>query len=179
MGRKTNSRLGAVLIGFLAIGLLFPLALTPAQAAPLPEKPGSSRIGDWQVQNLAGDTWRVTWRSPKVLPITSDRPTIVRAGRPIGIPTVTDNRLVSTVVRSAKAPDPTKLEVVLSGDRISRSGQDTPTVKIDGSSFTPGTLLPFDPAEPGAFQTATSDYQGDPVPVEGFENPVEFVGHVV
>lgn len=182
MGSRANTRLGGILIGLLTIGLLLPQSIAPAQAAPipvLPAKASGKRIGDWQVQNLSGDTWRVTWRSPKALPITSDRPTIVRSGRPIGTPTVIDNRLVSTEVRSTQAPDPTKLEVVLSGDRISRSGQDTPEVKVDGSSFTPGTLLPFDPATPGAFETATSDYQGDPVPVEGFENPVEFVGHVV
>lgn len=171
-----------VLAGIVAVSLFWLGGTLPAAASPLPMSPGQTgdkRVGSWKVQNLSGDLWKVTWRSPKKLPTSSDRPVIVRDATPIGTSVVADGQVVSTVVRSAKAPNPSALDVVLSGDRISRQGQDTATVRASTVSFTPGRLLPFDPAEAGPYQTVSSDYSGGAVPIPGFENPVEFVGHVV
>ena len=64
-------------------------------------------------------------------------------------------------------------------DRIDVVGQDLQPGRIDTSGPDAGTLLDFDPATPGDLPVVSSDYTGDPVPIDGFENPVEFVGHVV
>jgi len=182
MGRVYRSVVGCVLAAVVAMGLWMTGGALPAAASPTPTspaRPDGKRIGSWTVRNLSGDLWQVSWRSPNKLSVTTDRPVIVRDATPIGTSTVSDNQVVSTVVRSAKAPDPAKLDVVLSGDRISRQGQDVASVRGAGVDFAPGSLLSFDPADPGPYQTVTSDYEGDPVPVTGFEHPVEFVGHVV
>lgn len=171
-----------MLVTIVAFGMVMAGGAVPAAASPLPSAPDKTsgkRVGSWSVQNLSGDVWKVSWRSPNRLPATSDRPVIVRDARPIGTPVVSGDQVVSTVVRSATAPDPAKLDVVLSGDRISRQGRDVGTVGSTSINFPAGTLLPFDPASPGPYQTVSSDYSGDPVPVDGFEHPVEFVGHVV
>lgn len=154
----------------------------PAMASPAPSappQPTGKRVGSWKVQKLSAGLWKVSWRSPHRLPTTSDRPTIVRDAAPIGTPIVADDRVVSTVVRSAKAPDPARLDVMLSGDRLSTQGQDVAAPRNDRLNFAPGRLLSFDPSDPGPYQVESSDYSGDPVPVTGFEHQVEFVGHVV
>ncbi|PFG16115.1 hypothetical protein ATK74_0646 [Propionicimonas paludicola] len=182
MGRVYRSAVGCVLAGVVALSMVITGSASPAVASPVPTgpvRPDGARVGAWTVRNLSGDLWKVSWRSPQRLPITSDRPVIVRDATPIGTPIVADGQVVSTVVRSAKAPDPAKLDVVLSGDRISRRGQDVASIRNTAVNFPAGRLLDFDPATAGAYQTTTSDYTGDPVPVKGFEHPVEFVGHVV
>lgn len=182
MGKATRSGVAGVLAGVVVMGMVIVGGSLPAAASPVPMAPvdpAGTRVGSWSVQNLSGDLWRVSWRSPKKLPTASDRPVIVRNSAPIGTSVVADGLVVSTVVQSAKAPDPAKLDVVLSGDRISRQGDDTATGAANVLGFTPGRLLSFDPADVGPYQTVSSDYTGDPVPITGFEQPVEFVGHVV
>lgn len=181
-GSGRTSGLAGVLLGLLAGGLVLSGALVPAQAAPLPTAPtpaAGKRVGTWTVQGLASGTWRISWRSPQDLPITSDRPAIVRNGTPLGVSVVREGRVVTTVVRSASAPDPARLDVVLSGKRISRAGSVSPAGRAASASESAGKLLDFDPAAPGPNQAVSSDYQGTPVPIPGLDNPIEFVGHVV
>lgn len=164
------------------LGLTIALAgaVQPAAvAAPLPAAP-AKKLGSWEVEALAGGMWRVSWRSPERLPITSDRPTIVQAGAPVGVATVdADGRTVSAVTSGEAAPEVGKLNVVLSGDRLDISGHDRPGVHSDSDAGEPGRLLPLDPGTPGKYPVRSFDYRGARVPTEGMAEPVEFVGHVV
>lgn len=172
-------RAGVILGLTIALGVLPSPVAGAAPTGPLPAAP-VKRLGDWKVEPLAGGLWRVSWRSPKRLPVTSDRPTIVSAGVPVGIATVDDDgRTVSTVTSVAKAPDVAKLNVVLSGDRLDVPGRDQSGLQADTDAWERGRLLPFDPGTPGRFGVTVSDYQGKAVPTAGMESPVEFVGHVV
>jgi len=182
-----NSRIRRICTAFsgLFIGsLLIAGMLVPAQAADQ-QKTSSSlsgkSSGNWRVSKLSGDTWKISWRSPRRLPVSTDRPQIVRNGIPLGTTLVHDRRVVSTVVRSSATPKVTDLDVFLSGRKISqvKSGSRTPGTRAKPSTFEPGELLNFDPATPGPFEVESSDYQAAGVPVAGFRNDVEFVGHVV
>lgn len=166
----------------LALGIALALPPSVAMAAPAPAAPTTpaKRLGSWRVEPLPGGMWRVSWRSPKRLPVVSDRPTIVNAGVPVGITTVADDgRTVSTVASVPTEPDVAKLNVVLSGDRLDVPGRDQIGVQSDAEGASRGRLLPFDPGAPGKFPVAVSDYQGARIPTEGMAEPVEFVGHVV
>src|SRR5436190_11205531 len=89
----------------------------PAGAAPgaprttAPDDPG------WQVVAVGNGSYRVSWTSPKDLPVGSDRPTITGGGLAFGAPTIgVDGRTVTALVTAGTAPTPGELDVVLSGD---------------------------------------------------------------
>ncbi|MGY2701728.1 dienelactone hydrolase [Nocardioides sp. HB32] len=191
-GMGARRRTGAVLVAFAAAltTILAPTASTVAAtggaAAPDRATVAGDR-GSWQVQSLGGDRYQVAWRSPGRFPLSSDRPTIVGpAGMLLGAPTIAaDGRTVQAVVTSATRPDPADLDVLLSGDRLDDTGDNrarvtsrsTPTGK---ALDLPGTVtLADDPASPGPYAVATSDYQLDPVKLAGMPEPIEMVGHVV
>ncbi|WP_395659517.1 hypothetical protein [Nocardioides sp.] len=194
-----RGRVGAVLVALVAATAAAAAAGAPASGTPAAATvraaapsaapsaahapPGDDR-GVWQVEDLGGGRYQVSWRSPNRFPLTSDRPTIVGpASLDIGTPTVAeDGRTVSAVVAAATRPDVADLDVLLSGDRLDERGQDrqragsAPRAPLD----LPGTVtLPVDPATPGPYDVATSDYQLDPVALPGMRDPIEMVGHVV
>ncbi|MEA5052234.1 MAG: hypothetical protein VB093_02145, partial [Propionicimonas sp.] len=175
--RRRRGRLVAMTLA-LSVGL----AVTPAGvgvAAPVPQAP-VKKLGEWKVESLAGGLWRVSWRSPNRLPVTSDRPTIVDAGIPLGTTTVADDgRTVSTVTSVTNVPNLARLNVVLSGDRLDVPGRDRPGTQADPGKTEPGQLLSFDPGKPGTFPVTVSDYQGAPLRMQGMAAPIEFVEHVV
>ena len=129
--------------------------------------------------------YAVSWTSPTRLPITSDRPTIAGpAGLVFGAPTVAaDGRTVSATVTSATQPDPAELDVLLSGDRLDVTGQDRRRAGSGQHSEPldlPGTqTLADDPGTPGPYDVVTSNYELDPVPLPGMDEPIEMIGHVV
>ena len=174
----------------LVAALTAALALTagPAPASPDRVDPDGaasssdgSSVGRWQVRAAGPGSWVVTWRSPTRLPVTSDRPTVVQDGTPIGVPVVRgDGRTVVTSVTSPTRPAPADLDVVLSGDRLDEPGSDTaaqPTVPTSTRRLAPE--LAEDPAEPGTYDVVSSDYELEPVPLPGMPEPIEMVGHVV
>ncbi len=185
--RTTRAALVAVLTAAVV------LTSSPAPAAPAaPDQVDRTEaaaaaagdggaLGRWRVRPAGADTWQVTWRSPSRLPVTSDRPTVVQDGAPLGVPTVrADGRTVVTTVTSRTRPRPADLDVVLSGDRLDVAGTDT----ADESAAPPTSprrtpRLAADPAEPGTFDVVSSDYELDPVPLPGMREPIEMVGHVV
>ncbi len=113
--------------------------------------------------------------------MTSDRPTIVQDGAPIGVPTVRDDgRTVVTTVTSRTRPVPAELDVVLSGDRLDVPGTDTADQRAaPGSPARLAPKLAEDPAEPGTYDVVSSDYELDPVKLPRMRQPIEMVGHVV
>ena len=141
-------------------------------------------VGHWRVAKLGPQAWRVSWRSPERLPVTSDRPTIIRSGVSLGPSVVTsDGRTVSVDVRSATRPDARALDVRLSGDRLDVTGDDVlgghRAAKPSAPSARTTTPLPDDPATPGPYDVETSDYELAPVAEPGMDQPIEMVGHVV
>lgn len=144
---------------------------------------GGGQVGDWLVSPVAPGRYEVAWTSPERLPIGSDRPQIVTGdGTPVGLSTVeSDGRTVVTTV-TGEAPDPTELDVLLSGDRLDETGADVlgkAAAQEKVAPEAPGRTLPEDPATPGPYQPVTSDYRLDPVKVKGMRQPIEMVGHVV
>jgi len=153
-----------------------------APSAPAPASAGieSGDRGDWRVEALGGDLYRITWTSPVRLPVTSDRPTIVATDHePLGAPTVgTDRRTVVATVSADTRPDPADLDVVLSGDRLDVAGSDRTAAPAIAAA--PDTqAADADPGLPGPFEVVTSDYELEPVKVPGLTLPIEMVGHVV
>lgn len=148
--------------------------LLAAQAAP-------DDRGTWSVTQISGDTWEVSWTSPTALPLTGDRPRIVESGRTLGPAALgADQRTLTVTVVGDRAPDPDRLDVLLAGDRIDAAGRDGDQALPGGSGpDRAGELLADDPGEPGPYAVTTSDYELDPLPIQGFKKPVEMVGHVV
>ena len=184
--RAVRAALAAAVIGALT------LTAGPAPASSPPDAraragandDAAGSLGRWRVQPAGTGMWEVSWRSPSRLPVTSDRPTVVQDGVPLGVPTVrADGRTVVTSVSSRTRPDPATLDVVLSGDRLDEPGSDTADeAAAPISPRRPADLAPqlsVDPAEPGPYDVVSSDYQLDPVKLPRMREPIEMVGHVV
>ncbi len=174
--RPTHVLLAVALVGTLAL----PAAAAPA--APPEARPTASTdaAGQWQVTRSGPGTYQVRWRSPRRLPVTSDRATIVLDGAPIGVPLLgADGRTVETTVRATERPDPGDLDVVLSGDRLDQPGLDQTSDTAPPTTPRRSALLADDPAEPGAYDVVSSDYELDPVKLPRMKQPIEMVGHVV
>ena len=187
--RAAHAALAAVLTGAIALTSSPAPAAVPGRAAPdradrtsgAAAADTSRTLGQWKVRAAGADTWEVTWRSPSRLPVTSDRPTIVMDGAPIGVPTVRDDgRTVVTTVTSRTRPTAAALDVVLSGDRLDVPGTDgTDTQAAPASPRRLAPQLDADPAEPGTYDVVSSDYELDPVQLPRMKEPIEMVGHVV
>jgi dienelactone hydrolase len=140
----------------------------------------ASGKGSWQVRRTGPDTYRVSWRAPRRLPVTSDRATIVADGVPVGVPLLQpDGRTVETTVVAASRPDPAELDVLLSGDRLDHRGLDQTGDTAAPAASRAAAPLPDDPAAPGSYAVVTSDYELDPVKLPRMREPIEMVGHVV
>ena len=179
---RVRRLLVAALVGTVALGIATTTA--GASPAPAPERtraPADDGVGRWQVTRTGPGTYEVSWRSPRRLPVASDRPTIVLGGTPVGVPTMrADGRTVVTTVRAPERPDPAELDVVLSGDRLDHPGRDvTGVATAPTAPARRSARLPEDPAQPGAYDVASSDYELDPVKLPRMPEPIEMVGHVV
>jgi dienelactone hydrolase len=172
-------------VGLLASGLADVTAAT-AGAAPLVARvvtrPDDDR-GTWRVEQAGGGFYEVSWRSPTRLPLTSDRPRILSdtVGL-VGVASVgADGRTLSVTMSAARPPHPDTLDVLLSGDRLDEAGRDD-TTSVSAPALAPVPVVTnrvADPAIPGPHAVVVSDYTLDPVPIRGFREPVEMVGHVV
>ncbi len=177
---RFHALLVAALVGSLSLAVV-PNSSGASPAPPGPERStAASATGTWQVTRTGAGTYQVSWRSPRRLPVTSDRATIVLDGVPIGVPLLrADGRTVVTTVRAAERPDPADLDVLLSGDRLDHAGLDE--TGETGRATTPrrSPQLADDPAEPGEYDTQTTDYELSPVKLPRMRQPIEMVGHVV
>ena len=180
----TRRRIAAVASAALAAATLLVLVPEPVSAEPV--DPAAAGRGRWTVTSIGSQRYEVSWRSPTVLPVTSDRPTIVApAGLTVSPSTVTaDRRTVRAVVRSTDgAPDLQRLDVLLSGDRLDHAGRDrvpAPTVgALRGSITSVFPPLATDPGTPGPYSVVSGDYTRTPVRISGMPQPIEMVGHVV
>ena len=91
----------------------------------------------------------MSWRSPKRLPVTSDRATIVGDGVALGVPLLrADGRTVVTTVVASERPDPAELDVLLSGDRLDHPGVDGTDTATAPADLPTTRRLADDPAEP-------------------------------
>ncbi len=181
MSMTKSSRRVACWVGSVTLGVLTVMAPVTAGAAPAgAPAPGDGDRGVWQVSRIDDGTWQVTWRSPSLLPVTSDRPTIVEDTRSLGVPTIADDgRTVQVTVRSDVAPDPLDLDVVLSGDRLDSIGDDLKGTAPATTGRVAQTVLGEDPATPGPYDVVTSDYELPAVKLAGMPEPIEMVGHIV
>jgi len=174
--------------GWVATSAAFALAatiLTSGAGSAATTRPQTHERGDWQVRTVAPGQYVASWTSPNRLPVTSDRPTVVGpAAWLVGTSTMAaDGRTVRARIDAPTRPDPARLDVLLSGDRLDAAGSDrarrgagTPDPALD----LPGTqTLPTDPATPGPYAVVSSDYALAPVRVPGMAAPIEMVGHVV
>ncbi|CUR59612.1 Secreted protein [metagenome] len=181
MSLTKSSRSVACWVGSLTVGVLALMAPVTSDAAPaVAPAPGDAERGVWQVSRVDDGTWQVSWRSPTLLPVTSDRPTIVEDAQAIGVPTIADDgRTVQVTVRTDVAPDPADLDVVLSGDRLDSTGDDLAGTAPATTDRVAATVLAEDPATPGPYEVTSSDYELPGVKLRGMVEPIEMVGHVV
>ncbi len=175
----------------VALSLILGLSLAPASSgagsAASPASPGQhpravtlDGAGKWQVTRTGRDTYQVSWRAARRLPITSDRATIVADGVPIGVPLLRpDGRTVVTTVIASARPDPADLDVLLSGDRLDHAGVDQTDEAASPADPRRSPQLADDPAEPGEFDVVSSDYELPVAKLPGMRQPIEMVGHVV
>ncbi len=173
--------LSATLLGSLGLGL------TPVSSMADPAPPdrddraaAAGTTGRWQVTRTGPETYRVSWRAPRRLPITSDRATIAADGVPVGVPLIEgDGRTVVTTVVAEERPDPAELDVLLSGDRLDHLGLDGSDAATDAADLPATPRLADDPGQPGSYDVVTSDYELDGVKLPRMRQPIEMVGHVV
>ena len=109
--RLARGRFHALLVAALVGSLSLAAVPSSSGASPAPSGPeraaAQSTTGTWQVTRTGAGTYQVSWRSPRRLPVTSDRATIVLDGVPIGVPLLrADGRTVVTTVRTAERPRP-------------------------------------------------------------------------
>ena len=150
----------------------------PQQAAVAHD--GVRPIGRWAVAPAAPGSYRLTWHSPSLIPITDAQVQVRHAGSTVAGAVGAAGRTVSVVVASATPPDPSTYDVVL-GARVldarrgeSRAGTDRTPYRAPSAR----TLL-SDPGEPGTHAITSSDYQLAPVKLPGISRLSEMVGHVV
>ena len=179
--RRLPGLLATVLVG--ALGLAATPAASVADPVPPDRQEGASPARDrsrWQVVRTGPDTYQVSWRSPRRLPVTSDRATIVADGTPLGVPVLRgDGRTVVTTVLAAERPDPADLDVLLSGDRLDQPGLDASGDIVAPADLPRAVPLAEDPAEQGPFAVVSSDYELEGVKLPRMRRPIEMVGHVV
>ena len=183
--RLARGRFHALLVAAL-VGSLS-LAVVPGSSGASPAPPGSDRVaaaststGTWQVTRTGAGTYQVTWRSPRRLPVTSDRATIVLDGVPIGVPLLrADGRTVVTTVRAARAARPgrPRRRAVGRPARPRRPRRD----RRDGPATRPrrSPQLADDPAEPGEYAVVYRRLRAHPGQAAADAEPIEMVGHVV
>ncbi|WP_432479170.1 hypothetical protein [Nocardioides sp. GXQ0305] len=178
--RQVRTLLAAALVGALG------LSAAPGSSVAAPPPPGAASqaadhgTGRWQVTRTGAGTFEVSWRAPRRLPVTSDRPTIVLDGVPVGVPVVdADGRTVVSEVRADQRPAVADLDVVLSGDRLDHAGVDRTDAAAPATTPRRTARLADDPADPGQYDVVTSDYELDPVTLPRMSQPIEMVGHVV
>jgi dienelactone hydrolase len=182
--RLARGRFHTLLVAALVGSLSLAAVPSSSVAGPAPAGPertaATSAIGSWDVVRTGAGTYQVSWRSPRRLPVTSDRARIVLDGVPIGVPLLrADGRTVVTTVRSAERPDVADLDVLLSGDRLDHAGVDE--TGDSGPATTPrlSPQLADDPAEPGEYDVVRDDYELPPVKLPRMRDPIEMVGHIV
>jgi len=180
--RRGAARLAGGLACVVLGGLVVTLPPAAGSTGADPDGDAGSGRGSWEILALDGGGYEVSWTSPSMLPLGSDRPRIVGAGVPSGVTTIDpDGRTVRSVVTAAEAPNPADLDVLLSGDRVDERGLD-PAVRRRAAPAdrVATTVLPAaDPGLPGALATVTSDYELEPVKLAGLPRRIEMVGHVV
>ncbi|WP_341924317.1 hypothetical protein [Nocardioides psychrotolerans] len=194
MQARSRRVIGAVagMAGALALGLVsttVPTAVAVGRGEPaVGGADVASSVGEWQVRTTAPGRHLVSWRSPRGLPLTSDRPLVVPApgvrvdGAVIGVPTLSaDGRTLIAVVSSPSAPDPADLDVVLSGRVLDEPPAAAARRGGGGAAATVPVkqALAADPGTAGPHAVVTSDYTLDPVKLPGMPEPIEMVGHVV
>lgn len=164
--------LGVILTG--APPVSFGVARQPGRtAATWPE------AGEWTVTEVGQHAYRLRWRSAQPLPMTADRPVIVSGDEPAGFTVaLPDGHTVQTIVRTANPPDPAGFDVLLSGDRLDETGRDNRSGRAPAAA-PDRAALPDDPGKPGPFAVVTSEYELAALPLPGYPQPLEMVGHVV
>lgn len=174
--------------GWVTLGVAALLALgglSPALADPDGDRSQTETSrGSWQVDQTSSG-YLVSWTSPTELPLGADRPSIVdAAGLPLGPASVDAGGRVVSVDVTGIAPDPSNLDVVLSGDRLDVEGDDRARTDLFAVDTLPRLVagqsqLATDPSKKGPFAVRTSNYTRPGVKMAGMPQPIEMVGHVV
>ena len=89
----------------------------PQAAARSAGQDGSRSIGRWSVAAVAPGSYRLTWHSPTLIPITDAQVQVRHARSVVAAAVGPQGRTVSVVVPSATPPDPSTYDVVL-GARV-------------------------------------------------------------
>ncbi len=175
---------GLALVASLALTVTIGGGLAPA-ATGAGASPGATSAvapegrGTWTVTPVGPDAYRVTWRSPVRLPVTSARPGFSLAGVPLPAPTLQrDGRTLTLVTTSPTEPRVDQLDVTLSGQVLDETLQPPPAPEPYVAPPR-GRRLAADPGELGPYAVVSSDYQLADLPIHGFPAPVERLGHVV
>jgi len=164
------------------ISLALCVLLTAGVVGASAEPSETIDAGGWNVTRESGDTYSVSWTSPTRLPATSARPQILQEGSDLGpASTSIDGRTVTVTVQAATAPEPSQLDVILSGRALDEPGPaeddtDTPPIPLAVPSTTD---LGVDPGKPGDLTITSSNYKLPGFKYPGMKGPLEMQGHVV
>ncbi len=182
--RSTGLVAGSALLALLGTGPAgasggASAGVSASSAAPAVRTAGG-QVGRWTVVPAGPGSYRLTWHSPTLVPVT-DAPVQVRHDGSVATATLgADGRTVSVVVASATPPDPSAYDVVLGTRVLDRRVSTTPSRTGPTASRTPTTrALLKDPGRPGTHAITSTDYQLAPVKLPGISQLSEMVGHVV
>ena len=150
------------------------------QAAATGDGDGARPIGRWSVAPVAAGSYRLTWHSPTLIPITDAQVQVRHAGSAVPAAVGADGRTVAVDVASATPPDPSTYDVVLGARVLDASGGESRA----GTDRTPyrapsARALLSDPGEPGTHAITSSDYRLAPVKLPGISRLSEMLGHIV
>ena len=198
--RRTRPLLALLVPVAFVASLLTPSAALAAPAEPVepaesaapasPEPAGTP--GAWEVFPAPGG-YGVRWTSPAALPVTSDRPRVLWRGRPLE--TTRDGRRLDAFAPGVRRPQAFELDAVLSGRALDEGGRPVAggplgtrgaaagsasgTAASGSAVAAPTSVYPVDPAKPGTYATAASDYDAETLKYPGFPQSLNVRGHVV
>lgn len=159
----------------LMVGAMLTFGVVNAGAEP-------AAVGEWTVTQEAEGTYSVSWTSPTRLPVTSARPQVLENDRDLGQAiTSADGKTVSVTVQSTEAPDPSGLDVVLSGRALDDPAADEKGAGVSAAPLAvPSTTeLGVDPGKRGPLEVTSSNYKLPSFKYPGMKGRLEMQGHVV
>ena len=147
----------------LAVSIVLPLTMAEVDAAGGDATRSAvaaerSAYGEWRVEHLSGDGYRLTWRSPNTLPVTSARPEFTYAGQPLPAQQLSaDQRTLTLLISATSEPKVDQLAVSLSGVRLDAPAR---RERLAPTSYTPpppGEPLAADPGVKGPHAVVQED----------------------
>lgn len=161
-----------------SIGLLLPVLLTAALAAPLAATAQTRQATDPPPPGWAITGERLAWTAPAPIPPGGAAIEFWDGDRLLGVPRPSAD-LRTYTLDAAGVGDADGLQVRASGRRLDAAEPEPPATTATVTPTAPLPAADVDPGNPGPFTTRTGEYDLDPITVPGYPVPLEMTAVVV